>query len=127
VALLALVIDDSRVARLKLKRVLIERGFDVIEAGDGIEALELLAGTKPPDLAFVDWNMPRMNGLDFVKSVRRDQNYKNMVLMMVTSETEPRQMVRALHAGANEYLMKPYTAEGLMEKLAQLGVGGSLV
>lgn len=118
----ALVIDDSRVARLKLKRALQGRGFEVLEAGSGQEALDVLVGAALPSIALVDWNMPGMNGLDFVKNVRLAEQYSTMLLMMVTSETDPRQMVRALQAGANEYLMKPYTSELLFEKLEVLGV-----
>jgi two-component system, chemotaxis family, chemotaxis protein CheY len=119
---LALVIDDSRVARMKLRKALQEQGFEVNEAGDGQAALAAIDGGFHPDIALVDWNMPGMNGLDFVKQVRKCN--QQVVLLMVTSEAEPRQMVRALQAGANEYLIKPYTKEMLVEKLALLGVGG---
>lgn len=118
----ALVIDDSRVARLKLKRALQARGFEVLEAGSGQEGLDVLAEAELPAIALVDWNMPGMNGLDFVKNVRLAEHYNPMMMMMVTSETDPRQMVRALQAGANEYLMKPYTSELLFDKLEVLGV-----
>ena len=121
--MLALVVDDSRVARLKLRKALRTKGFQVIEAGDGHEALDILSDSSVPDIALVDWNMPGMNGLDFVKSVRSTETYSEMLIMMVTSETEPKQMVRALHAGANEYLMKPYSNDLLFEKLSFLGVG----
>jgi two-component system, chemotaxis family, chemotaxis protein CheY len=121
--LLALVVDDSRVARSRLKRTLSSRGFQVVEADNGRSALELLATIDAPCVALVDWNMPVMNGLEFVKNVRDSDRYQDMILMMVTSESEPKQMVRALHAGADEYLMKPYTAELLFEKLTLLGVG----
>ena len=123
--MLALVVDDSRVARSKLRRALSSRGFEVVEAENGRSALDLLDAIQAPSVALVDWNMPVMNGLDFVKNVRERGEYQKMVLMMVTSESEPKQMVRALHAGADEYLMKPYTADLLFEKLALLGVGDS--
>lgn len=120
----AIVIDDSRVARMKLRNALLERGFEVVEAGDGREALDVLTYHEVPHLALVDWNMPEMNGLDFVKAIRANDRFHEMLVMMVTSESEPAQMVRALHAGANEYLMKPYTKGLLFEKLELLGVAG---
>lgn len=120
----AIVIDDSRVARLKLRKALRERGFEVLEAENGVEALSVLEKADIPNVALVDWNMPEMNGLDFVKSIRKKDRFHDMLVMMVTSESEPAQMVRALHAGANEYLMKPYTKGLLFEKLELLGVGG---
>lgn len=118
----AIVIDDSRVARMKLRKSLIKGGFEVVEAENGQAALDVLNGIEVPEIALVDWNMPLMNGLDFVKSVRKEDRYQDMIVMMVTSESEPAQMVRALHAGANEYLMKPYTTDVLFEKLELLGV-----
>ena len=123
--MIALVIDDSRVARMKLRKTLRIEGFEVFEAGNGREGLTVLEQIEMPQIALVDWNMPEMNGLDFVKAVRSQEKYREMLLMMVTSETEPRQMVRALCAGANEYLMKPYTDEILTDKLKLLGVLGA--
>jgi two-component system chemotaxis response regulator CheY len=70
----------------------------------------------------VDWNMPEMNGLDFVKTIRADPRYREVPLMMVTTETEIEQMYRALEAGANEYVMKPFTDEVIADKLRLLGV-----
>jgi two-component system chemotaxis response regulator CheY len=70
----------------------------------------------------VDWNMPEMNGLDFVKTIRADPRYSEVPLMMVTTETEIEQMYRALEAGANEYVMKPFTDEVIADKLRLLGV-----
>ena len=119
---LALVVDDSRVARMKLIKALREYGCEVIEAVNGKHALEVLGEFETPDVAFVDWNMPEMNGLELVKQVRKESSYAEMVIMMVTSETEPRQMVQALNAGADEYLMKPYTKDALFEKLELLGI-----
>ena len=119
----ALVIDDSRAMRLILARIARQLGFDVIEAGNGQEALDLLATLDaPPDLALVDWNMPEMNGLEFVVAVRRDAQYRSMTLMMVTTESEQGQIVRALAAGAHEYVIKPFTADAIRDKLALLGL-----
>jgi len=118
-----MVIDDSRAMRLILTRIAGQLGFDVVEAGNGREALDKLAemGT-PPDLALVDWNMPEMNGLEFVTAVRAEPRYKSMTLMMVTTESEQSQIVRALAAGAHEYVIKPFTPDAIVEKLALLGL-----
>ena len=121
--MLALVIDDSAVLRSILKGYLRPLGFDVYEAMDGVDALELLAEIPTvPDLALIDWHMPRMNGLEFLRSIRRRQDLAAMVRMMVTSESEPGSVVRALAAGAHEYLLKPCTADDLGDKLAYLGL-----
>jgi len=118
----ALVVDDSRAMRMILARVLRENGFEVLEAGDGQEALAVLAGAELPDVALVDWNMPVMNGLDFVEAVRREPAYEAMHLLMVTTESEATQVVRAIEAGAEEYLFKPFTPEAVLDKLAMVGL-----
>jgi two-component system chemotaxis response regulator CheY len=121
--MLAMVIDDSRAMRLILRRITTQLGFDVCEAGNGKEALEYLAGaTELPTFALVDWNMPEMNGLDFVTAVRADQRLRSMTLMMVTTESELGQIVRGLAAGAHEYVIKPFTPDAIEEKLALLGL-----
>jgi two-component system, chemotaxis family, chemotaxis protein CheY len=120
---LAMVIDDSRAMRLILKRIATGLGFEVAEAGNGKEAMDLLAGSEEiPALAMIDWNMPEMNGLEFVLAVRADPRYRTMTLMMVTTESEHSQIVRALAAGAHEYVIKPFTPDAITEKLALLGL-----
>lgn len=118
----ALVIDDSRAARAILRKVLTEYGCDdIIEAATGVEGLvRLKRGESMPDLVLVDWNMPELDGLEFVRRVRSDDTYDGVVLMMVTSETDMAKLAMALDAGANEYLMKPFVKEALLEKLALL-------
>ena len=118
----ALVIDDSRAIRLILGQILKALQFEVFEAGHGLEALEKLKETGPLDIALVDWNMPEMNGYDFVCEVRKDDQYKDMKLMMVTTETEMAQVIKALEAGANEYIMKPFTKDMIVEKLTIVGL-----
>jgi two-component system, chemotaxis family, chemotaxis protein CheY len=119
----AMVVDDSRAIRLILTRTLSELGYDVCQAANGKEALSVLEGQQGNvSLVLVDWNMPEMNGLDFVKSVRSDGRYSDVKLMMVTTETQVEQMVAALEAGANEYVMKPFTKEVIADKLRVLGV-----
>lgn len=99
-----------------------EAGFEVVEAGHGKEALARLKEMARPDLFLVDWNMPEMNGYDFLCAVRADSTYDGVPLMMVTRETEIAQMARALEAGANEYIMKPFSKEAMLDKLVILGV-----
>ncbi|MGZ6825760.1 MAG: response regulator, partial [Mycobacteriales bacterium] len=105
-----------------LVRLLRDRGWDVVEAGDGQQALDVMAGGPAPDLALIDWNMPVMNGLEFVRAVRKDPSYEQMTLVMVTTESEHGQVVKALAAGAHEYVFKPFTPEALLGKLSMLGL-----
>jgi two-component system chemotaxis response regulator CheY len=119
----AILIDDSRAMRLILRRIVAKVGFDAVEAGDGQEALNLLATLdEPPTLALIDWNMPNMNGLEFVTVARKDPKLRDMTLVMVTTESEQGQIVRALAAGAHEYVIKPFTEEAMLDKLALLGL-----
>jgi two-component system chemotaxis response regulator CheY len=118
-----MVIDDSRAMRAILARMLRALGFDVVEAANGQEALDRLKHLRElPVVALVDWNMPVMNGLDFVMSVRSREEWRNIALMMVTTESEYSQIVRALAAGAHEYVIKPFTEDAIAEKLALLGI-----
>ena len=120
----ALVVDDSRAIRMIVGRALKKLGWDVVEACHGAEALERLDDNEI-DLAMVDWNMPVMNGIDFVEAVRKENKHDAMRVVMVTTESGPEQMIRALQAGANEYIMKPFTDEVLQAKLTILGLAGS--
>jgi two-component system chemotaxis response regulator CheY len=119
----ALVVDDSRTIRTIIRRILVGVGYEVLEAGDGVQALEVLAANKNAvQIVLADWNMPVMNGFDLLKQIRQDQELDYMKVIMVTTETEMCQMVSALEAGANEYIMKPFTKDILMEKLELLGI-----
>jgi two-component system, chemotaxis family, chemotaxis protein CheY len=118
----AMIIDDSKAIRMILSKTLEEAGFEVCQAANGEEALSLLERENGAiSVALVDWNMPRMNGLEFVRRMRSDPRYASVRLMMVTTETEAEQMVQALEAGANEYVMKPFTKEIIADKLRLLG------
>lgn len=121
----ALVIDDSRAIRSVLTKMLKEFGFEVFEAGQGLDGLDQLRKVGKIDLALVDWNMPEMNGYQFVCAVRSNPAYNNLRLMMVTTESELSQMVSVLNAGADEYVMKPFTREIIFEKLCLLNLSGS--
>lgn len=118
----ALVIDDSRALRLLIGKILREQGFEVCEAADGSEGLAKLRANPGIGLVLVDWNMPVMDGLQFIQAVRQEREWDDIRLMMVTTENESEQVQRAIAAGANEYLMKPFTADVLIAKLTLLGV-----
>jgi two-component system chemotaxis response regulator CheY len=118
----ALIVDDSRPIRMIESDILRGLGFETSAACNGREALKQLQSSPLPDVVLVDWNMPEMDGLEFITAVRRDSRYAAMVVLMVTTETETDQMLRALSAGADEYLMKPFQKEGLVDKLRLIGV-----
>ena len=119
----ALVIDDSRTIRMILSSTLAEFGYQVSQASNGKEALSAVEHEDDGfSLFLVDWNMPEMNGLEFVKWLRANPRYSSVPLMMVTTETEISQMTTALEAGANEYVMKPFTKEIIADKLRLLGL-----
>src|SRR5262245_869088 len=120
----ALVIDDSRTVRAIIGKILRDEGLEVVEAANGREGLERLRQPPGVELVLVDWNMPEMNGLDFIRAVRADRAYDSVRIMMVTTETEQVQVIRAMEAGANEYVMKPFTKEILVAKLSLLDVFG---
>ncbi len=105
-----------------LKKIMSEAGYEVSEAGDGSEALIRLKELDRVDLMLVDWNMPVMDGLEFVRAVRENNAYDEVPLMMVTTEDGMDKIVEALEAGANEYVMKPFTSESIIEKLEILGL-----
>ena len=118
----ALIIDDSRAMRRILRRIVAPLGFNILEAGDGQEGLDQFYAASDVEVVLVDWNMPVMNGLDFVKAVRADAHCASQKIIMVTTETEPAQMARALMAGVDEFVMKPFTAEILLDKMKLIGV-----
>lgn len=118
----ALIIDDSRAMRSILKRTLADLGFETSEAEHGQAALDLMNGGLTPDICLVDWNMPVMDGYTFVVSVRENEAWRNITLMMVTTESEHGRIVKALAAGAHEYVIKPFTNDAIIEKLELLGL-----
>jgi two-component system, chemotaxis family, chemotaxis protein CheY len=118
----ALVIDDSRAVRIIIGQILRELGMDVLVAGNGSEALEQIKKNPDVDLMLVDWNMPEMNGIDFIRVVRSQRAFDATRILMVTSEAQSNKVTEAIHAGANEYLMKPFNKEVLVAKLNLLDV-----
>jgi two-component system, chemotaxis family, chemotaxis protein CheY len=117
----ALIVDDSRFVRGFLRSLLEEKGIECVEAADGKAGLDKLHGKLSFDLALLDWNMPVMNGFEMLQAMR-EQGYAATKVLMVTTEAENEFILRALDAGADEYLMKPFDDEALNEKLAMLGL-----
>jgi len=119
----ALVVDDSKAVRMILAKTLRELGYEVREAANGKEALELIENQKlSVGLVLADWNMPEVNGFELLKRLREKPEMASTAIVMVTTETEVDQMSAALEAGANEYIMKPFTKEILVQKLQMAGV-----
>jgi two-component system chemotaxis response regulator CheY len=119
----ALVVDDSKAVRMILAKTLKELGFEVREAANGREALEVIEVEKTAvTLVLADWNMPEIDGLELLKRLRQKPELASLVIVMVTTETELGQMAAALEAGANEYIMKPFTKDILVEKLQLVGI-----
>lgn len=117
----ALVVDDSPPARLHVGRMLADLGFEVHEAAHGGEALELLRRLGTAQLVILDWNMPVVDGLEFLQALRADRAWDQVLVVMATGNSDLSSIGRALEAGANEYVMKPFTAEDLAGKLGILG------
>ena len=113
----SMVVDDSKIVRRVSTRILENLGFGPIyEAEDGAVALEVFA-EYTPDLIMLDWHMPVMNGIEFLKALRERPDGRDAVVIFCTTETQLDCIQEAITAGANEYVMKPFTAELLMEKL----------
>jgi len=120
-----LIVDDARAMRTFLTYIAREMSFATTEAGDGVEALKALVQNDPRepfDVVLVDWEMPRMNGLEFIQAVRRNTEFAGLKLLMITTLNSPDQVTKALASGANDYLMKPVDKDMLTEKLQILGV-----
>ena len=116
-----LVVDDSRVIRTVARRILEDLSYAVDEAEDGMAALRA-CHEKMPDLIFLDWNLPSMKGIDFIKSVRGQQDGRHPIILFCTTESAPAEIAGAMAAGANEYVMKPFDGEVVRAKLADIGV-----
>ncbi len=113
-----LLVDDSSTMRRIQKTQLENLGInDIIEAENGEVALEKLADNMPVDLVLLDWNMPVMDGITLLRNVRSNNAYKDVKVVMCTSESEKPRVIEALKAGANNYIVKPFTPGALKEKL----------
>lgn len=117
-----LVVDDSRVIRSIVGRTLVELGFQIEEAANGAEALLLLQKGALPIMIMIDWNMPEMSGMEMVRAVRANPAWSDVKLIMITSENEAERVQEALEAGADEYIMKPFSKDMIQEKLLLLGI-----
>lgn len=116
-----LVVDDSRVVRTIARRIMEELRYSVAEAEDGFAGLRA-CHDKMPDLIFLDWNLPSMKGLDFIKSVRGQRDGNHPVILFCTTESDPGEIASAMAAGANEYVLKPFDGSQVRAKLADIGV-----
>ena len=115
-----LVVDDFPTMRRIIRTTLRQLGFqNIIEAGDGIEALEKLKGGAI-DFVITDWNMPRMTGFDLLKAIRADASLKTTPVLLVTAEAEKKNVIQAAQAGVNNYIVKPFTAAVLKEKIQKI-------
>ena len=121
----ALVVDDSAGMRAFLKMVLRGAGVEITEAKNGVEALKVLHSGVSPDIALLDWNMPEMDGYELLNAIRADHSFDPMPVIMITTETESSQIEKALASGANEYIMKPFTKEIILDKLQMMGLMGN--
>ena len=118
----ALIVDDSRFVRGFLRGLLEQKGIACEEADDGQVGLAQLKSGGSFDIALIDWNMPVMNGFEMLTALRAE-GFRDLKVMMVTTEADNDVIIRALNSGADEYLMKPFDEEALMEKLRLLGLG----
>lgn len=113
-------VDDSSTMRRIIKNTLQKLGFEtILEAGNGVEALEVMSKNKV-DMIVTDWNMPEMDGLTFVKAVRAKEEYKDLPILMITTEAAKEDILTALRSGVNNYVVKPFTPETLQEKVFKL-------
>lgn len=116
-----LVIDDSRVIRTVARRIFEELQFSTGEAEDGLSGLRACR-EKMPDVIFLDWNMPSMTGLEFLKSLRGQPGGDRPVVLFCTTENDAGEIANAMAAGANDYIMKPFDRLVLRAKLAEIGL-----
>ena len=116
-----LVVDDSRVVRKAARRMLEKNGFTVKEAADGAEAL-VACRAEMPRAVLLDWNMPVMDGMEFLKAARAEFGPDHPVVVLCTTESELSRILAALEAGAQEYVMKPFDEEILVDKFTQVGL-----
>ena len=119
----ALIVDDSRAMRKIIGKIMRRQGFELLEAENGAVGLDMLKQHHEQiDVLFVDWNMPVMNGLDLVIAIRAESCFDQKKIVMVTTETEPTRMARAMMSGVDEFVMKPFTEAILIEKLQWIGI-----
>ncbi len=114
-----LVVDDSSTMRRIIKNTLARLGYkDILEGADGVEGWDAMNANPEIEMLITDWNMPEMNGLELVKKVRADERFTDLPIIMVTTEGGKAEVITALKAGVNNYIVKPFTPQVLKEKLA---------
>lgn len=118
----ALVVDDAKVARKMVGKMMTELGFDVVTAEHGQDALDKLDPDNPPDAIVTDWNMPVMDGAELAKAIRTTPPYTQVPVLMISSEADPRRVAKALLNGVDEYLFKPVDTSMIRERLEVMGV-----
>ncbi len=116
-----LIVDDSRVVRKVAGRIIRDLEFDILEAADGSEALKHCR-EQMPDAILLDWNMPVMNGLDFLRALRREEGGKEPVVVFCSTENDSEHIGEAIRSGANEFIMKPFDADIIESKFAEVGL-----
>ena len=116
-----LIVDDSSVIRKVARRIMEEANFAIEEAENGKEALEV-CGKALPDLVLLDWNMPVMDGLEFLTELRKDPCSEETKVIFCTTENDMDHITKAIAAGANEYIMKPFDKEIILSKLREVGL-----
>jgi len=119
-----LVVDDSSTMRRIIKNTLARLGHkDILEGADGLQGWDQIDKNPDVEMLITDWNMPEMNGLELVKKVRADERFKDLPIIMVTTEGGKAEVITALKAGVNNYIVKPFTPQVLKEKLgAVMGI-----
>ncbi|MPY70401.1 MAG: response regulator [Alphaproteobacteria bacterium] len=116
-----LIVDDSRVVRMVARKILEEMNFNIEEAADGQQAMDACSRVMP-DVILLDWNMPVMNGIDFLRQLRAADGGGDPMVVFCTTENDLSHIQEAIGAGANEYIMKPFDSEIIQTKFAQIGL-----
>lgn len=116
-----LVVDDSRVVRKVASRILQALDFETLEANDGLEALNVCRASMP-DVVLVDWSMPVMDGLEFLRQLREEPHGDKPVVVFCSAEHDPARIADAVDRGADEYIMKPFDGDIIVAKFAQVGL-----
>lgn len=119
-------IDDSRTIRSTVKSIVEVIGIELLEAEDGLEGLKVLEEhSGNVDLILLDWEMPNMNGYEFLQTVKNDPRFRSIPVIMLTTVSQKEKMIEAIRSGAKQYLTKPFTSEILLTKIVQaLGIDG---
>ncbi len=117
-----LLVDDSRAVRAVGRKYAVSLGLETLEAADGEQALAAVRDNRQIDVVLLDWNMPVMDGLSFLKALREEPLEKQPVVVMCTTENEMARIIEAMQAGADEYIMKPFTEDIVRGKLEEAGV-----